>query len=95
MKALLKQFLMVAAFSTAAASAFAISPDAPKKSIPLKDGTTLHIFKGGKMAMEDKNGNTVPMKKDVVMETKDGTKIMMHGNELARLSNYFQEKHRD
>ena len=94
MKTLLKQFLIVAALSTAAAPAFAISPDAPKQSVPLKDGTTLHILKDGKMAMEDKNGNAVSMKKGVVMETMDGTKIMMHGNELMRLDNFLNEKHR-
>ena len=94
MKTLIKQFLIVAALSTAAASVFAIGQDEPKQSIPLKDGTTLHILKDGKMAMEDKNGNPVSMKKGVVMETKDGTKIMMHGNELMRLDNYLHEKHR-
>ena len=95
MKTLIKQFLIVAALSTAAASVFAIGQDEPKQSIPLKDGTTLHILKDGKMAMEDKNGNPVSMKKGVVMETKDGTKIMMHGNELMRLDNYLHEKHRN
>ena len=95
MKTLLKQFLIVAALSTAAASAFAIGPDDPKKSIPLKDGTTLHILKDGKMAMEDKNGNAVSMKKGVVMEAKDGTKLMMHGNELMRIDNFLHEKHRN
>ena len=91
MKTLIKQFLIVAALSTAAASVFAIGQDDPKQSIPLKDGTTLHILKDGKMAMEDKKGNPVSMKKDVVMETKDGTKIMMHGNELMRLEVYKRE----
>ena len=92
MKTLLKQLLVVAAIGTAAASAFATSPDKPTQSIPLKDGTTVHIYKGGKMAMEDKNGNVVAMKKGEVMEAKDGTKIMMHGNELMRLHSFIQEK---
>ena len=55
------------------------------KSIPLKDGSTVYIFKDGKMAMEDKLGRTVPMKPGHVMQTKDGQSILMLGNELARL----------
>ena len=37
--------------------------------------------------MEDKFGRSVRMKKDTVMETKDGQKIMMHGDEVMRLEN--------
>lgn len=55
------------------------------KSIPLKDGSTVYIFKDGKMAMEDKLGRVVPMKPGHVMQTKDGQSILMVGNELARL----------
>lgn len=56
-----------------------------EKSFPLKDGSTVYIFKDGKMAMEDKLGRTVPMKPGHVMQTKDGQSILMVGNELARL----------
>jgi len=55
------------------------------KSFVLKDGSTVYIFKDGKMAMEDKLGRTVPMKPGHVMQTKDGQSILMVGNELARL----------
>ena len=91
MNKLLKQLLLVTVLSTAAASAFAVSATEVQKSIPLKDGSTLHILKGGKMAMENKLGKAVSMKKGEVMETKDGTKIIMHGNELMRLDKYLQE----
>ncbi len=91
MNKLLKQLLMVTVLSTAAVSVFAIGTDQVEKSIPLKDGSTLHILKGGKMAMEDKLGKAVSMKKGEVMETKDGKMIMMHGNELMRLDKYLQE----
>ena len=37
------------------------------------------------MAMEDKYGRAVSMKKGTVMETKDGQKVMMHGNEAMLL----------
>ena len=91
MNKLLKQLLMVTVLSTAAVSVFAVGADQVEKSIPLKNGTTLHILKGGKMAMEDKLGKAVSMKSGEVMETMDGKKIMMHGNELMRLDKYLQE----
>ncbi|TYC51145.1 hypothetical protein ETQ85_24610 [Zoogloea oleivorans] len=37
------------------------------------------------MAMEDKYGRATRMKKETVMETKDGRKIIMHGDEVMRL----------
>ena len=91
MNKLLKQLLLVTVLSASAASVFAISQDQVQKSIPLKDGSTLHILKGGKMAMENKLGQAVSMKPGVIMETTDGTKIMMHGNELMRLDLYLKE----
>ena len=91
MNKLLKQLLVTTVISTAAAAAIAGGADKAEKSIPLKDGSTLHIMKGGKMAMEDKLGKAVAMKKGEVMETMDGKKIMMHGNELMRLDKYLQE----
>ena len=91
MNKLLKQLLLTTVLSATAASAFAFSADQVEKSIPLKDGSTLHILKGGKMAMEDKLGKAVSMKPGEVTETMDGKKIMMHGNELMRLDRYLQE----
>lgn len=82
---MLKKLLMVAAMSAVAGSAFAVDAGAVDKTIPLKNGSTVYIFKDGKMAMEDKLGRPVRMKKDEVMETKDGQKIMMHGDEVMRL----------
>ena len=46
------------------------------------------------MGMEDKLGRAVRMKKDTVMETKDGQKIMMHGDEVMRLDNILHKDHR-
>ena len=54
------------------------------QQIPLKDGSTLLVFKDGKMSMRDKNGRTMSMKDGVAMETKDGKKLMMKGNEVWR-----------
>jgi redox-sensitive bicupin YhaK (pirin superfamily) len=91
----LKKLLMVAALSTAAVSAFAAYPaEEVQKAIPLKNGATVYILKDGKMAMEDKSGRAVRMKPGQVMETKDGQKIMMHGDEVMRLDNILHQDHR-
>ena len=86
---MLKKLLIVAALTTVTFSAFAsdAARAAAQKTIDLKDGSTVYIFKDGKMAMEDKVGRAMRMKKGVVMETKDGQKIMMHGDEVMRLEN--------
>jgi hypothetical protein len=55
-----------------------------EKEIRLKDGTTLVVFKDGKMAMRDARGRPLSMKENHPMETKDGKVIMMRGNELWR-----------
>ena len=92
---MLKKLLMVAALSTAAVSAFAAYPaQEGQKAIQLKDGSTVYILKDGKMGMEDKLGRAVRMKQGQVMETKDGQKIMMHGDEVMRLDNILHQDHR-
>ncbi|MDP3841563.1 MAG: periplasmic Cu(I)/Cu(II)-binding protein CopK [Oxalobacteraceae bacterium] len=92
---MLKKLLMVVAMSTVAVSAFAgdAARAAAQKTIELKNGSTIYIFKDGKMSMENKSGRAVRMKKDVVMETKDGEKIMMHGDEVMRLDSLLKEGH--
>lgn len=52
--------------------------------VPLKDGSTLVIFKDGKMSMRDSRGRTMSMKDGVPMQTKDGMVLIMKGNELWR-----------
>ncbi|SBT10422.1 Copper resistance protein K [Candidatus Propionivibrio aalborgensis] len=91
---MLKKMLMIAALSTVGVSAYAVDAAQVEKSIELKDGSTVYIFKDGKMGMEDKLGRAVRMKKDTVMETKDGQKIMMHGDEVMRLDNILHKDHR-
>ena len=83
-----KNILVVVAMSTAVATAFAGEYEAQaaaKQVIDLKDGSTVYIFKDGKMAMEDKYGRSVNMQEGTVMEAKDGQKIIMHGDEVMRL----------
>jgi len=82
---MLKNILLATILSAIGFSALAVDASQVDKSIPLKDGTTVYIFKDGKMGMEDKLGRAVRMKEGQVMETKDGQKIMMHGDEVMRL----------
>ncbi len=92
---MLKNLLVIAATSAVAASVFA--GDAARanaeKAIELKDGSTVYLFKDGKMAMEDRLGRAVRMKPGHVMETKDGQKIMMHGDEVMRLDSLLRKGH--
>lgn len=90
-----KKLLMVVAMSAVTATAFASDEAraAAKQVIELKDGSTVYIFKDGKMGMEDKVGRAMRMKKDTVMETKDGQKIIMHGDEVMRLDSLLQRGH--
>ena len=82
---MLKQFTILVAASMLSLSAFAIDHAKVEKTIELKDGSTVYILKDGKMAMENKHGQPMRMKEGVIMETKDGQKLMMKGNEFWRL----------
>lgn len=63
-----------------------------EKEIALKDGTSVIVFKDGKMAMRDSKGRVVSMKENHPMETKDGKIIMMRGNELWRKTQSERER---
>jgi len=80
-----KELLVAAASSMIALSAFAVGANRAEKSVELKDGSTVHIFADGKMGMEDRFGRAVFMAPGHVMETKDGKKIAMNGNETGRV----------
>jgi hypothetical protein len=71
-------------------SAFAVDQGGIEKSVELKDGSTVHLFKDGKMAMENKFGRPYRMREGKMMETTDGKSIAMNGDEVARLSNAMQ-----
>jgi len=88
-----KKVLVAAASSTIALSAFAADATQVEKSIQLKDGSTVHIFADGKMAMEDQYGRAVYMNQGQVMQTRDGKQITMNGNEVARLDQLLSEHH--
>ena len=91
---MLKKVLMIVAISSAAASAYAVDMSQVKQSIDLKNGSTVYIFKDGKMGMEDKYGRATYMESGHVMETKDGKKIIMNGNEIWRVDELLHSNHR-
>lgn len=80
-----KKILIVVACSMMALPAFAVDKSNVEKSIELKNGSTVYIFKGGKMGMEDKLGRATRMKPGEVMEAKDGQKLIMVGDEVMRV----------
>lgn len=90
----MKKALLVAALSMVAVSAQAVDRSQVQKSIELKDGSTVYIFKDGKMGMEDKMGRSTYMESGHVMETKDGKKIIMNGNEIWRVEELLHKDHR-
>lgn len=80
-----KNIFMAAAVGMVAMSAFAVNMDQVEQSVKLKDGSTVYLFKDGKMGMENKFGKVVRMKEGHVMETADGQRVIMVGDEVARL----------
>jgi uncharacterized protein YdeI (BOF family) len=91
----MKKLLLVAAISVASMSALAVDQAQVQKSYELKDGSTVYIFKDGKMGMEDKFGRAAYMAPGHVMETKDGQKIIMNGNEVWRVDKLLYGTRRD
>lgn len=82
---MLAKILALTATALIATTAFGADDPDIVKSYELKDGLTVHVYKDGKMAMEDKGGRGRSMKDGHIMETTDGQKIMMKGNELWRV----------
>jgi hypothetical protein len=85
-----KKMSVFVASCVLAVSAIAVDASKVEKSVELKDGSTVYLFKDGKMAMEDKLGRIVRMKEGHVMETKDGQRVIMVGDEVARLDTIFK-----
>lgn len=84
---MLKKLATVAVI--AAISAGVIAGEAARREakqvIDLKDGSTLYIFRDGKMAVEDQYGRPKYIKPNTELEAKDGNKHTMQGNEVGRL----------
>lgn len=82
---MLDKIMITAAFVVAGSAALAQNLADIARTVPLQDGTSVHIFQDGKMAMEDKLGRSVSMSEGQSMVTRDGQQIRMAGNETARL----------
>lgn len=77
--------------ATFAASAFAANDTTLERSVALKDGSTVHVFRDGKMGMEDRLGRPFLMPSGHVMEARDGSTIEMKGNEVWRVYDLYQD----
>lgn len=66
-----------------------------REVIKLKDGSTLYVFRDGKMAKEDKMGRAVFLKSGEVLEAADGRRVTAVGNEVARLDGLLNSGHRN
>lgn len=57
-----------------------------QKTVELKDGGTLYVFKDGKMTVCDKYGNPdAKVKAGTSVQTKSGETIVITSNELQRM----------
>ena len=88
---------LIAAFTASGGVASAFASDAARDEarqvIELKDGSTLYVFRDGKMAKEDKVGRVASLRKGEVVEAKNGQSITVVGNETARLRQLLQRGH--
>jgi hypothetical protein len=82
---MLNKLAIMATLIAATTTAFAVDMANVAQKFDLKDGSTVYVFMDGKMGMENRLGRVVGMKPGHVMETLDGQKIIMIGNEIARL----------
>lgn len=92
MKKFITAAIVLSALTTSVFADDAARKDA-QKVIEMKDGSMLYIFKDKKMAMEDKNGRATRMNPGHVMETKDGQRIIMVGDDVARLETLLLDGH--
>lgn len=90
-----KTLCLMSLLSVLSVSAFADDQArrAADRIVELKDGSTLYIFSDAKMAMRDRNGRVARMAPGEVMETAGGEKIVMVGNEVARLDAMVRHGH--
>ncbi len=92
----LAKLALIAVLSTAGATS-AFAHDAAraeaKQMIDLKDGSTLYIFKDGKMAVEDRYGRATRTTPGTVVETSDGRKFTTQSDEAARLHSLITQGH--
>lgn len=84
---MLKKIAAVIAVAAISAQvlAFESARQQARQVVELKDGSTLYVFRDGKMAIEDRYGRPISVRPNTEIEAKDGQKFMMQGNEVGRL----------
>ena len=92
---MLKKLAVMATLLAAATTTFAVDAANVAKKFELLDGSTLYVFKDGKMAKEDRYGRAAYLKQGEVLELADGRKIPAVGNEVARLDGLLNDGHRN
>lgn len=85
---------VIAAVATSPAHAGHAAKEAAKQVVALADGGTLYVFEDGLMAKENRYGRATSVKVGTAVETRDGRKITMTSNEVARLSQLLDLDHR-
>jgi hypothetical protein len=65
------------------------------QAVKLKDGSVLHMFPDGKMALEDRWGRPAYLQRGTVLEAVDGRRIPATGNEVALLDRLMSGGHRN
>ena len=97
MKATLSALALALAAAGAAVPAFARDalPQSAQQALNLKDGSTLYVFKDGKMAKADRFGRAAYLKQGEMLDLADGRKVTAVGNEVARLDGLLNEGHRN
>ena len=81
----IRKSIVALSLALPALSVFAWTHPDIVRSVPLKDGSTMHQFKDGKMAIESRYGRAISVKEGSTLETMDGKTITMVGNEIGRL----------
>lgn len=97
MKSNLLAIALVAAVTGTAVPVFArdAALQEARQVINLKDGSTLFVFKDGKMAREDKFGRVMLLKSGEVLEATDGRKLTAVGNQSGRLDVLLRDGHQN
>jgi predicted lipoprotein with Yx(FWY)xxD motif len=86
---------LVAAGVSAPALARDALPQAVQQALVLKDGSTLYVFKDGKMAKQDRYGRAAYLKQGQMLELAEGRNVPAVGNEVARLDGLLNDGHRN
>jgi hypothetical protein len=89
----LKNALLILAIAAAPVFAMDAQPSNLSKTVPLKGGETLYVFKDGRMAKANQFGRPVFLKQGEILTPIDGQPIAAVGNEIAQLSGLIRQGH--